>query len=318
MKVLIPQPIPEDGVQFLRSKGYEVVMGTGFDVESLKREIVDADAVLARTALYPAEVIEAGNRLRVSARFGVGTDNIDSKRAEELGIYVTIAKNGNACSVAEHTIALMLACAKLLFPGHAAVSAGDWEFRNRRHPLELSGKTLGIIGVGSIGSRVANKAHYGFDMEIVGYDPYVDRSALPSHIQMMDSLEELLERSDVVSVHTPSNEETRGMIGAEAFRRMKSHAILINCARGGIVDEDALYRALREGDIASAGMDVFREEPAPADHPLFTLPNFIASPHIAALTGDANRVTGLLAVESIDDVLSGRTPKYPINSPKIG
>ena len=108
------------------------------------------------------------------------------------------------------------------------------------------------------------------------------------------------------------------MIGAEAFRRMKSHAILINCARGGIVDEDALYRALREGDIASAGMDVFREEPAPADHPLFTLPNFIASPHIAALTEDANRVTGLLAAESIDDVLSGRTPKYPINSPKIG
>ena len=318
MKVLIPQPIPEDGVVFLRSKGYEVVVGTPCDVESLKREIADADAVLARTASYPAEVIEAGRKLRVIARFGVGTDNIDAKRAEELGVYVTIAKNGNACSVAEHTMALMLACAKLLFGCHAAVGAGDWEFRNRRHPLELSGKTLGIVGVGSIGSRVAHKAYHGFDMKIAGYDPYVDRSTLPGHIEMVDSLAELLARSDIVSIHTPSNEETRGMIGEAALRQMKPEAILINCARGGIVDENALYHALTEGIIAAAGMDVFQTEPASPDNPLLGLPNFIATPHIAALTEDANRVTGLLAAESIDDVLSGRTPKYPINHPKRG
>jgi D-3-phosphoglycerate dehydrogenase len=315
-KVLIPQDISECGKNFLKEKGYKVIVGNGFDAETIKREIVDCDAVIARTEHYTADVIAAGKKLKVIARYGVGTDNIDVKAAEAQGVYVTIAKNTNVQSVAEHTIALMLAIAKNLVFCDAECKKGNWEIRNKLPGTELYGKTLGIIGLGAIGTATAIKAHEGLGMEIIGYDLYTDTSKLPEYINVVSTLEEVFMKSDVVSLHVPYTSETRNMVNKDSFKMMKPTAILINCARGGIVNEDDLYDALVKKEIAGAAMDVFEQEPANPANKLFTLPNFIASPHNAGLTQEARDAMSYSVAQAVDDVLSGRKPKYPINNPK--
>lgn len=314
-KVLIPQDIQEEGKQYLREKGYEIQIGSGFDRDTLKKEISDADAVIARTAAYPADVIAAGTKLKVIARYGVGYDNIDLKAAEDMGIYVTIAKGCNTRSVAEHTAALMLACARNITQIYEELKRGNFAIRNALPGMELRGKTFGIAGIGAIGFETAKIVHDGFSMEVLAFDRYADRSVYPEWIHFVDTLDELLKNADVLSLHTPLTSETEHMINRDAMRLMKPSAIIINAARGPIWDERDLYEALKEGTIAAAGSDVFEQEPPDARFPLFELPNYIASAHNAALTKEANAAVSLSCAHAIDDVLSGREPEFPIIRP---
>lgn len=315
-KVLIPQDIMSQGKDFLKKHGYEVIIGSGWDAETIKREVIDCDAILVRTALFPADVIAAGKKLKIIARFGVGTDNIDIKAAEKQGVWVTIGKNTNVQSVAEHTLALMLGCSKQLIFINDQVKAGNWEIRNSKPGIELYGKTLGVIGLGAIGLSVAKKAHFGLDMDIIGFDAFADESILPEYIENMPSIEEVFSKADVISLHIPLTHGTKNMVTNELLKKMKKSAFLINCARGGIVNEEDLYQALKNNEISGAAMDVFQQEPADPKNKLFTLDNFIASPHNAGLTYEASTAMVLSAAEAIHDVLSGRKPKYPVNNPK--
>ncbi|MDL2220287.1 hydroxyacid dehydrogenase [Eubacteriales bacterium OttesenSCG-928-N14] len=310
-QVLIPQDIPQIGKDYLTEHGYSYRIGSGHDIETIKREIVDADAIIVRTALYPREVIEAGKKLRVIARFGVGTDNIDIAAATERGIYVTIAKDANAVSVAEHAIMFMLTLARSLTFMDKEVHANHWDARNSHPIYQLSGKTLGILGAGAIGRETARIAHDGFGMRIIAYDPYCD--TCPEYITLMDDLDSVLAESDFVSLHMPANEATTGIINERTLGLMKPSAYLINCGRGQLVDEAALCKALQQNIIAGAAADVLCQEPPEQANPLLGLGNFIASPHNAGITVESSDAMALMAAQAVDDILSGRQSNYAIN-----
>jgi D-3-phosphoglycerate dehydrogenase len=316
-KVLIPQDIDESGKEFLRKNGYEVIIGSGSDAETIKREVVDCDALVVRTAPYTKDVISAGRKLKVIARFGVGTDNIDVRAAEEQGIYVTITRDVNAVSVAEHAIALMLGCAKKLVYFDKETRNGSWDLRNMIPTVELSWKTLGIIGLGAIGLETARKAHFGFDMKIISFARNRNKKSIPDYIELVDSVDDIFRNSDVVSLHVPRTKDTENLVNKTKFALMKPSSILVNTARGGIINEDDLYDALVNFKIACAACDVFDIEPPEKENKLLTLDNFIVSPHNAGLTTEAKIKMGLSAAKSVHDVLCGRKPDHPINNPKI-
>jgi len=316
-KVLIPQDVPESGKAYLTEKGYQVVIGSAYDIETIKREIVDADAVIARTASYPAEVIRCGKKLKVIARHGIGYENIDVEAAAEQGIYVTVTRNEKtSVAVAEHAMTMIMMLMKHMTAFNDCVHDGNWGLRLRLLTNDLQDKTLGLIGIGAIGKRLAKAMHLGMEMKIIGYDAYVDYRQLPDYIEGVDSLEELYKRADVISLHIPFVPETKNMIGHHAFEQMKPNTILINCARGGIVDEDALYEALLHRKISAAGFDCFAKEPPDQDNKLFHLDNFICSPHNAGMSYEAQWESGLISAASVDDVLCGRKPRFPVNDPK--
>lgn len=313
--VYIPRDVPECGKAFLRDKGYEIRIGTAYDEETMKRDVVGADAILARTAPFTRDVIMAGDRLKVIARFGVGYETIDIDAATEHGVYVTIAKNANQRAVAEHTFSLILALSKGIVPKYEACKSGDWDIRNRMTSIELCGKTIGIIGFGNIGKDVAKIGALGFDMNVLAYNHRIHPDT-PRYVKMV-SLEEVLRESDFVTLHVPVTDETRGMINKCTLAMMKKNAVIINVDRGSVVNEDDLYEALSNGTIAACGSDTFIKEPVDPNNKLLSLPNFLASPHCGGLTKEASDKMCMIAAESIDDVLNGRTPKYPVNEPKI-
>ncbi|HUZ17242.1 MAG TPA: hydroxyacid dehydrogenase [Spirochaetia bacterium] len=315
-RVLIPQDVAETGKQYLRERGYEIKSGSGTSVEAISHDVADCDAILARTAPFPSAVLDAAPKLKVIARHGVGVDNIDLERAAELGIWVTNAPASNSNTVAEHTLTLILALAKKLIPAAAAFRAGDFEARNRLKGMDLEGKTLGIVGMGKIGKLVATKAGIGLGMRIVGFDAYVPADAFPEGVERSATLEELLGRSDFVTLHVPATPETKDYIGKQEIACMKPSAYLINAARGEILDETALIEALQAGRIAGAGLDVFREEPPAKNNPLFAMENVVATPHNAALTAECMERMAVHAAMGIDDVLSGRTPQWPVVTPR--
>ena len=305
-KVLIPQDITMAGKEWLVSRGDEVTVLEDASVESICSVVGDYDAILARTASYTREVLEAGIKLKVIARYGAGVDNIDCQAASELGIRICNAPVANSCSVAEHTITLLLACAKNLIVQDREARAGNYNSRNLLKSVELKGKTLGLIGCGHIGRMVAKKAYYGLEMEVIGYDAYLKQDQVPDYIHMKSDAEKILRNSDFISLHIPATAETVDFINMESLKMMKKSAVLLNCARGGVVREEDLFTALKEGVIAGAGLDVFKEEPADKENPLFSLENLIVSPHNAALTYDAMDRMGLHAAQGIDEVLQGK------------
>lgn len=318
-KVLIPQDITECGKNYLRDKGYEVVVGSGFDAETIKREGADADAIIMRTAIYSGDVIRACKKCKIYARYGVGLDNVDIPAATEMGAYVTVAKNTNQVSVAEHTVAMALALSKRLeqLDIKQRENAGkNYGLRNTLPTQELKGKVVAIIGLGMIGCEVAKKLHFGFEMDVIGYDAYADPAKLPDYIQTV-SLEECFCRGDVISLHVPATPETMNMINKETLAMMKPSAILVNCARGGIVNEDDLYEALEQGKIFGAGLDVFVHEPPQNNNKLFRLSNFIGSPHNAGMTTEARDNMSMSCAHAIDDVFQGKIPQYPVNKPSM-
>lgn len=312
-RVLIVQPIHESGVALLQEY-FDVAVASDPSVETVIREIQGVEGVVVRTAPFTREIMEAAPELKVIARHGVGVDNIDVKAATERGIVVCYTPEANAVSVAEHTLIAMGALAKRVLQHDRATREGRWEVRNEYRAFDLSGKTLGLVGIGRIGSQVARKAQAAFDMEVIAYDPYARPEAAEAlGIALEDDLDRLLSRADVLSLHTPLTPETRGLIDQRRLSLMKPSALLINFARGGIVDEQALYEALKQGTIAGAALDVFEQEPPPADHPLYALDNVLLSPHSAALTAECVVRMATGAAEGVRDVLLGRTPRWVVN-----
>ena len=244
----------------------------------------------------------------------MGLDNVDLQAAADLGIVVTYGPQSNAVSVAEHTLALLLALAKRLVELHGALRAGRYGARDELRGVDLAGKVLGLVGLGRIGSRVARLARLALEMEVLGCDPHLAPERFPEGVRPV-GLEELLRRSDFVSLHLPSTPQTQGLLGGRELGWMKPGAFLINTARGELVREAELAEALRAGRIAGAALDVFAEEPPPAGHPLLSLPNVVATPHSAALTRECALRMALHAAQGIDEVLSGRPVTWPVPLP---
>lgn len=314
-KVLIPQDIPQAGKDYLVRQGYDIVMGTGYDETTLAREITECDAVLAREENYSKAVLTAGRNVRVVARFGTEVDNIDLRTATEMGIQVTNTPIANTVSVAEHALSLILACAKRLIPLNNLCHAGCWQdcLRNTAHAIELSGKTLGIIGLGHVGQMVARKAVYGLDMNVVAYDAYLAPEDFPENIGWEESVGDVFAASDFIALHAPATPATRDMINREVLERVRPGAFLVNCARGELINEAALVAALRDGRLAGAALDVLCEEPPEQGHPLLHMENVILSPHSGSLTEAAMNRMGLHAAKGIDEVLQRRRPTWPVN-----
>lgn len=312
-KVLIVQPIHESGVKVFDDR-FDVKVASDPSVETVIREIQGVEGVVVRTAPFTREIIEAAKDLKVIARHGVGVDNIDVEAATEHGIYVLNTPNANAVSVAEHTLIAMGALAKRVLPMDKGTRAGDWEIRNEYKAVDLDGKTLGLVGIGRIGTMVARKAQGAFNMKVIAYDPYAKPEvAKENGIILVSSIDEVFKEADVVSLHTPLTPETRHTVNKERLALMKPTAFLINFSRGEVVDEAALYDALKNERIAGAALDVFEEEPTPASNPLFALPNVLVSPHSAALTHECVIRMATGAAHGVVDVLTGKKPQFIVN-----
>ena len=313
-KVYIPQAVAEEGVAFLLQQGYEIVHGNHPTPEDFVREVADCDAVLLRTLVCSAPLLEAGKKLRIVARHGVGYDNIDTAAAEKLGIWVTNTPQALSDSVAEYTLAAILAAAKRIPQCSRALYAGDYFYKNSHKGMDLSGRTLGIVGFGRIGRALAKKAHFGLDMRILAYSRTLRQEQAPDYVTVCD-LDTLLAQSDVVTLHIPGGAANRNLFGAEAFTRMKDGAVLVNVARGEVVDEKALLQALDSGKLSFAVLDVQQSEPPQAEDPLLKREDVLLTPHMASNTEECMARMALHAAWQIHKVLSGETPDWPVNHP---
>ncbi len=285
MRVLITDAIARECLQALSGEGIQPDYRTSLEGQELKEAIRDADGLIVRSGTkVTADLIESADKLKVIGRAGTGVDNIDVDAATARGIAVMNSPGGNSISTAEHTFALMLAFARNIHLAHHSLKMGKWD-RKKYKGMELYGKTLGIIGFGRIGKEVAKRAT-AFGMTVKVFDPYVERDDAEAAGCLKSELSELLADSDIITVHIPLSPETRGMIGEKEIESMKQEAIIINCARGGIVDESALSEAVREGKIKGACLDVYEQEP-PSGSPLCGADKICHTPHLAASTGEA-------------------------------
>lgn len=314
-KVLIPQAVAQEGVDFLTQHGYEIKNGTGAAEADLVRDVEDCDAILLRTAPCTRAVLEAGKKLKIVARHGAGYNNVDLKAAEELGIYVTNAPDATTDTVAEFAIGGMIAAARNMFPLSASMKDGNFFYKNTHQGINLAGRTLAVVGLGRIGRGVAQKAHDGLGMNIIAYDPHADQSRTPDYVRLVD-WDSAFSQADVVTIHMPLTADNAGCIGRKEFDMMKSDALFINCARGEVVDEAALIAALEQHSIRGAFIDVFNTEPPAADNPLLHLENAAVTPHIASNTEDCMVLMAAQAASQIDKVLSGQKPDWPVNRPQ--
>jgi D-3-phosphoglycerate dehydrogenase len=316
MKIVITELNWPIGIELLEAKGWDVVYDPDLwkNENNLQDEIKFADAVIVRNQTkVDADLLGSGHNLKVVGRLGVGLDNIDLQAAEQHNIRVCIGKNANATSVAEYVIGAMFQTARLFHEASADVRSGGWN-RRRFTGCELSGKTLGLIGVGEIGHRAAVRAKM-LGMNIIGYDPFVSPHDFPiseTGIQL-DSFERVIERSDYVSLHVPLNTQTRNLINKQSLGRMKNSAVVINTARGGIINEDDLNTALENGWIAAAVIDVLEQEPPSPDHPLLKRENCIITPHIAGLTEQSQIRTAEMVSNEVIKELEARADLGRVN-----
>ncbi len=314
-RFLLYEEIHEEGKSLLREKG-EIVFASSIEEDSLINEVKSVDAIIIRAnGKVTRRIIDHAPKLKVIGRHGVGVENIDLEAATEKGIWVVNTPEANDLSVAEHFFGLTLMLSKKLKKADIALREGRWQARYEYIGNELHGKTLGILGFGRIGKAIGRTGYKGFDMKVLYYDTirYEEMEA-EIHAEKV-GLEELLRRSDFISINLPMLPETRHLIKEEEFMKMKPTAYIINLARGPIWDEKALYKVLKEGMIAGAGADVFEIEPTPKDNPLFELDNFIGTPHMAAHTEEALRRMSLVA-EDVIRILEGKLPLHPVNQPK--
>ncbi|WP_324715679.1 phosphoglycerate dehydrogenase [Carboxydochorda subterranea] len=316
-RVLVADPLDEAGVERLRQAGAEVDVRHDPDRAALLARIGEYDALVVRSETrVDAAVLEAGKRLRVVGRAGTGVDNIDVEAATRRGVVVVNTPEANTVAAAEHALALMLAVARRIpWAHHSLASERRWE-RHRFMGVQLAGKTLGLVGLGRIGTEVARRAR-AMGMTVVAHDPYVTgERAAQLGVELMD-LDPMLERCDFVSIHCPLTPRTRHLLDASRLARLRPTAYLVNCARGGIVDEAALARALAQGRLAGAALDVYETEPLPADSPLFGLPNVVMTPHLGASTREAQASAARTVAEEVLRVLSGELPHSAVNLPSI-
>ena len=311
MRVLVTETLSEQGLDLLR-RDFEVDVRTELAKGDLVGEIGAYDALIIRSATkVTAEVLEAAAALKVVARAGIGLDNVDVETATRRGVMVVNAPQSNVISAAEQAMALLLAQARNLPQAHADLIVGRWE-RAKWEGVELAGKTLGLVGLGRVGSLVAARAA-GFAMRVIAFDPYVSAErAKEIGVELMPTVEALLVQCDFVSVHLPRSPETEGLLGEKELRMMKPDARLINTARGGIVDEDALAKVLADGHLGGAALDVFATEPTTAS-PLFALPNVVVTPHLGASTREAQDKAGVTVAEMVRLALKGEFVPYAVN-----
>jgi len=305
-KVLVVEPIHEEGLQLLRARpDLEVELLESTAEADILAHLRDAAAVTLRAGRLPARLVEQAPQLRVVARHGVGYDNVDVAALTARGIPLTITSDANAISVAEHTLFLLLAVANRGLRNDRETRRGNWAIRGLGDRLELFGRRLLILGFGRIGREVAARCA-AFGMEVRVFDPYVEADAIGrAGYGHVEDVRAALPEADVVSVHLPLTPETRGMIGEAELKALPASAIVLNTARGGIVDEAALVRALRDGRIAGAGLDVFEQEPPPAEHPLFGLDNVVLSPHAAGMTRESAVRMAISTARSVIEALDG-------------
>jgi|UniRef100_A0A7V6A446 D-3-phosphoglycerate dehydrogenase len=317
MKVLISDNLHKAGVAILEQHpNIEVDFRPGLSPEELKEAIKDADALAIRSATkVTAELIQHAPLLKVIGRAGTGLDNVDIQAASKRGIVVMNTPGGNTITTAEHAISLMLALARNIPQAAQSMREGRWD-KKKYQGTEIFNKVLGIIGLGRIGRVVAERA-LGLKMRVIGYDPYITKELATSMGVEMVSLDELLARSDFITLHTPKTKETTKLLDRKAFHKMKPGVRLINCSRGGIVDEEALLEALKEGKVAGAALDVFETEPPPADFPLAQLPNVICTPHLGASTEEAQANVSVAICEQILEYLLYGTIMNAVNAPSV-
>lgn len=315
-RVLILDPLSAEGVRMLQAAGLEVEERYGLKGRELREALTSADGAICRSGVkITAEVLEGNRRLRVIVRAGVGVDNIDLEAATRQGIVVMNTPGANTIATAEHTIALMLTLARRICPAYQALQDGRWE-RQRFVGRQLYGKVLGIVGLGRVGRAVAERAG-GLGMKVLAYDPFVSHAwAREWGVEMVPSLEELLPAVDFLSLHVPLSDQTRGMIAAAELARMKPGACLVNCSRGGVVDEKALVAALDAGHLGGVALDVFEHEPC-TSHPLFGRENVVCTPHLGASTQEAQEQVAIEAAELVVEYFGRGVIKQAINAVAI-
>lgn len=314
MKVLVAEPLSPAAVELLQAqKDWNVVIS---DPKSYAEHLGDCDALMVRSAVKVNKgVLEKAPKLRVIGRAGVGVDNVDLPAATAAGVLVMNTPGGNAVSVAEHTLGLMLSLARQIPAASASTTSGKWE-KKKFQGNELRGKTLGVLGLGSIGREVVLRAK-PFAMRVVAHDPYVNpQAAADLGIELL-SIDDLYAQSDYISLHVALTPDTEKMINSEAVGKMKKGVRIINCARGELVDQDAIVEGFKSGKIGGAGLDVFNPEPLPADHPLLAQPNLVATPHIGGSTEEAQEIVGVRIVEQVVQYLQNGIAINAVNMPAL-
>ncbi len=317
-KVLISDKLSDAAVQIFRDNGVEVDFqpDLGKDPEKLAAVIGDYDGLAIRSATkVTADLIAKADNLKVVGRAGIGVDNVDIPAASAKGIVVMNTPFGNSITTAEHAIAMMFAAARQIPAADISTQAGKWE-KSKFMGVEITGKTLGLIGAGNIGSVVASRA-LGLKMKVIAYDPFLSTDrAQEMGVEKIDEIEDLLGRADFITLHLPKTDKTANLLSAERIARIKPGARLINCARGGLVDEAAVAEALKSGQIAAAAFDVFAEEPA-KENPLFGLPNVVCTPHLGAATSEAQENVALQVAEQMSDYLMKGAISNALNAPSV-
>src|SRR6516162_5408626 len=312
-RVLVSDKLEKGGLDLLRQAGIELDERHGLTGAALEEALQAADGVIVRSGTrITAELLEKPGKLRAVVRAGVGVGNIDVAAATRKGIVVMNTPGGNTISTAEHTITMMMALSRHIPAADASTRQGKWE-RGKFVGTQLAGKTLGVVGLGRIGREVARRAA-GLDMKVVGFDPFLSPDkAAQLGIEAVSGLDQLLPRSDFLTVHTPLTDETRDLIGAKQLALLRQGARVLNCARGGIINETALLESLKSGHLAGAALDVFVEEPPPADHPLLKLPNVVITPHLGASTVEAQLSVAKEAAQLIIDYLVRGVIGFAVN-----
>ena len=314
-KVLVSDNISPKGVEIIKKAGLEVDIKTGMKPSELKACIGEYDGLVIRSATkVTAEIIEAASKLKVIGRAGSGLDNVDKAAASKKGIVVMNTPGGNTITTAEHSMAMLFSVARLIPQATASMKAGKWE-KKKFMGVELYHKTLGILGLGNIGSQVARRAQ-GLEMHVIAYDPFLSEDKANATGIRKVSLEELFAESDFITIHTPMTAETKGVINAKTIATMKTGVRVINCARGGIINEADLFDALKSGKVAGAALDVFEKEP-PENNPLLTLDNVVCTPHLGASTEEAQENVALAVAEQIADYLVFGVIRNAVNFPSI-
>ncbi|MDD5433826.1 MAG: phosphoglycerate dehydrogenase [Nitrospira sp.] len=316
MRVLVSDSLSEKGVEILKNAGLSVDVNTKLSKDELLKVIGEYDGLVVRSATkVTAEVLNAAKKLKVVGRAGAGLDNIDVPASTKKGVVVMNTPGGNTVTTAEHSISMLLAMLRMIPQATASIKGGKWE-KSKFTGTEFCNKTLGIVGMGRVGSHVA-KLGQGLMMNVLAYDPYLS----PENAQKMGvelvTLSDIYRRSDFITVHSPLTPETKNLINAEAINQMKDGVMLVNCARGGIVDEGALYEALKTKKISAAAFDVFSQEPVDPNNPLLTLDNFIATPHLGASTTEAQENVALAIAEQIVDYLLKGVIRNAANFPSV-
>jgi len=316
MKVLVTDPIARDGIEIFKTAGLDVEERPGLSPEELLEVIQDADGLVIRSnTRVTQEVVDAAKKLKVVGRAGTGLDNVDIAACNKRGIVVMNTPGGNTNSAAEHSIAMIMALSRHIPQATASMKSGKWE-KKRFSGQEVAGKTLGIIGIGRIGSIVSQLAQ-GLKMQVVAFDPHIRPEMAEKFGVELTDLDNVLARADYISIHSPLTSETKGFVNAKLFNKMKDGVMVLNCARGGIINEQDLYEAMKSGKVAGAALDVFETEPTGKEHPLFSLDNFICTPHLGASTIEAQENVAVAVARQISDYLTKGEVRNAVNMPSV-